>query len=713
MTHKLFSSVIVAAGMSFANTREPVDSVNPEIGNISHMLVPTFTTVHLPNAFYRFQPAQWSHVDDRVGPMGLFLPTHRAATLFRVNPYRGDAGGEFKGWRDTWDLQHAKPYTYSVRFDGDRVSFRLAPAEHGAIAEWTFDGAENRSLVFSPREKEGWFSASDGSLDGVDLYCGDFPVYFHGEFEQSPVAVRMEKGKVAVTFRASKVVLRFGVSLISGDQARQNAAAELSGKSLEGLAVAARLSWNERLSAIEVEGGTEDERTVFYTALYRVFERMCNYTEEGRYRGHDRKIHKTGGIDYYNDDWTWDTYRAAHPLMCILRPRDEAAKLTSYLRMAHQSKEGWLSNFPDIRSDTHRMNGMHTPALFLDAMNKGIVGVDYADAFRIAAHTERTQTHLPWYRGPRFSLDEFMDRHGYFPALHPRSDGRWQEDPEWPEAARHNERRQSVAVTLAYSFDSWCIARLAEKFGTTSDVDEFDRKARNCWNLWKEDTGFFHPKDDKGEWILPFDYIYCGGQGARDYYDENNAWTYIWDVQHALPELIERLGGLVGASRKLDALFNESYHRPRWEFYNVLPDSTGNMGQFTMGNEPSFHIPYIYNLCGEPWKTQKLVRKILKCWFRNDLMGVCGDEDGGGMSAFAVFSMMGFYPMTPGVPEYQWGSPVFTRVTIHQGEGRDFVLEARNASEDNKYFDPPAPLKHADIVAGRRIVLDMRSTSRP
>ena len=237
-------------------------------------------------------------------------------------------------------------------------------------------------------------------------------------------------------------------------------------------------------------------------------------------------------------------------------------------------------------------------------------------------------------------------------------------------------------------------------------------------NLWNPKTQFFHPKDAEGKFIEPFDYMICGGFGARNYYTENNAWTYIWDVQHDLPGLRALFGGAEAMDAKLDKMFNTSVGA-RWKFAGQMPDGcTGLMGAFTMANEPAFHIPYLYNYVGKPWKTQKLVRKTLECWFRNDRMGICGDEDGGGMSAYAVFSMLGFYPVTPGLPEYQWGSPVFTKATIHLENGKDFVLEAPKASHDAKYVRSisvdgaaPAsalvPLRHADIVKGARVVVDM------
>ena len=714
-----FAGLVAIVAFSSVANASLVDEVNTEIGNMSHMLVPTFPATQLPNGLLRFTPPPASFKTDRVSPFPLQIVSHRDKGVFLVNPFTGNPKNVFARWRGTWDQQCSRPEMFTTFFDEDNVLFKFAPAQRGAVASFRFEQDGTHALVFRPRFKDGSFTCNNGVIKGRDVYRG-MDVFLHAELSVAPRNIKEQGNMLALFFdeeAGSEVVMRYAVSYQSQEQAAVSYEKEVAGKSFDDLALAARDCWNAVLGKIEVEGGTPAERRVFYTALWRTYERMVNTTEDGKYIGYDRKIHQAGEFDYYNDDWTWDTYRATHPLMCIIERKAEAAKLVSYLRMARQNPEGWLPTFPRVSGDMHGMNGFHVPVLFLDALVKGIEGPDYAEAFRASAHTERTASRLPWFRGKACSLDAFYDRHGYFPALHPERDGTWAKDPEWPKEATHDERRQSVAVTLAFAFDSWCIAELAKRYGTADDVKEFTAKSRNFMNLWNAKTGFFHPKDNTGAFIMPFDYRYSGGQGARDYYDENNAWTYIWDVQHALPDLVEMLGGDVGVQKKLDQMFNEGYGRPRWSFYNVLPDSTGDMGMFCMGNEPSFHIPYMYNYASAPWKTQKLVRKVLRAWFRDDMMGMCGDEDGGGMSAFAVFSMMGFYPVTPGLPEYQWGSPVFSKVTIHLENGKDFVIEAPKATRDAKYIqslsvngkkmDNATILKHSDIMQGGKVFVEM------
>jgi predicted alpha-1,2-mannosidase len=260
------------------------------------------------------------------------------------------------------------------------------------------------------------------------------------------------------------------------------------------------------------------------------------------------------------------------------------------------------------------------------------------------------------------------------------------------------------------------MAQMAKELGKNTDYEFFIKRSFNYRNLFNNTTGFYHPKDSAGNWIEPFDYRFDGGMGARDYYDENNGWTYLWQPYHAFDDLIKMMGGKEKFDNKLDHLFSESLGRSKWQYYSTMPDATGNVGQFVMGNEPSMHIAYLYNLAGKPWKTQKRVRMLMDTWFRNDLMGIPGDEDGGGLSAFYVFSAMGFYPVTPGIPEYQLGSPLFSKVQIHLQNGKTFTIVAKNNSPENKYIlsaelngkqlNKPV-ITHNDIVEGGKLVLEM------
>ena len=256
-------------------------------------------------------------------------------------------------------------------------------------------------------------------------------------------------------------------------------------------------------------------------------------------------------------------------------------------------------------------------------------------------------------------IDDFYKEKGYFPALH---DGEEETVPE----VHHFESRQPVAVTLGTSYDEWCLAQIAKELGKEGGVCTFFEKLATIIETYSiQRSKFFHPKDVYGDFIEPFDYKFSGGMGARKFYGENNAWTYRWDVQHNVKDLINLMGGNESFVDHLNAMFSEPLGRSKYAFYAQLPDQTGNVGQFTMANEPSLHIPYLYNYAGQPWKTQKRIRTLLNQWFRDDLMGVPGDEDGGGMTAFIVFSHLRFLAgYSPGCQSYNIGSPVFSKVQL-------------------------------------------------
>ena len=469
-----------------------------------------------------------------------------------------------------------------------------------------------------------------------------------------------------------------GVGLRQGvEQAKRNLYNEINDFNLEKLASQARDKWNDVLGKIKIEGGTEDQKTTFYTALYRAHERMINISEDGKYfSAYDGKVHEDNGVDFWVDDWVWDTYLALHPLQVLLNPEAQEQKLASYIRMYEQS--GWIPTFPCVFGDAHCMNGNHAAGVFADALNKGL-RFDVEKAFEGMKHTVMTESMIPWYRGPKTALDDFYHENGWFPALHPG------EKEEFTEVGPF-ERRQAAAVTTAASYDDWCIAQLAKHLGKDEDYRFFQDRSYNYRNVFNKETHFFHPKDKDGKFIEPFDYIFSGGIGARAYFDENNAWTYNWDVRHHIQDLIDLFGGNTPFIERLDQLFVEDMKMSKWQYYALHPDATGNVGQFVMGNEPSFHIPYLYNYAGQPWKTQKRIRMLMESWFRNDLMGVCGDEDGGGMSAFYVFSALGFYPVSPGVPVYTIGSPLFDKSEIQLANGKVFTMIAHGVSWENKYI---------------------------
>lgn len=383
--------------------------------------------------------------------------------------------------------------------------------------------------------------------------------------------------------------------------------------------------------------------------------------------------------------------------------------IRSYIRMAEQSDRGWMPTFPEVTGDSHRMNGNHAVAVIWDAYCKGLGDFDLEAAYEACKGAITEKTLLPWLRLPVTELDKFYQEKGYFPAL-------GVDEKETCAAVHSFEKRQAISVMLGNCYDSWCLAQIAKVLNKPEEYKRFMKMSYTYRNVYNAETGFFHPKNKDGQFIEPFDYRYSGGQGAREYYGENNGWIYRWDVQHNPADLISLMGGREKFIERLNQTFNEPLGRSKFDFYHQLPDHTGNVGQFSMANEPCLHIPYLYNYAGQPWMTQKRIRVLLNQWFRNDLMGVPGDEDGGGMTAFVVFSMMGFYSVTPGSPTYNIGSPVFKSVKLDLGGGRFFEIIAENYAPDHKYVQS-ATLNgkawnkpwfgQSDIQEGGRLVLQM------
>jgi predicted alpha-1,2-mannosidase len=431
------------------------------------------------------------------------------------------------------------------------------------------------------------------------------------------------------------------------------------------------------INQIEVTGGTEAQKRSFYTALYRTYERMVDINEDGQYySGYDGKIHQSNR-PFFVDDWIWDTYLAKHPLSSILNPKMQSDVINSYVQMYEQS--GWMPTFPQTLGNHLCMNSYHSSALFIDAYRKNISGFDVKKAYEGVKKNLTQATMIPWRQGiPKVAIDDFYHNHGYFPALRP---GEQETEP----LVDGFEKRQPVAVTLGMSYDAWTLAELAKELKEENDYKKFSGMAKNYTQLWHPELRLFMPRDDKGEWIKINPKL-DGGKGYREYYDENNGWTYAWNVQHDIDGLIYLLGGKKQAEERLDQLFREPLDTKKNLFYVDGSNSTGLVGQFSMGNEPSFHIPYLYNYFGAPWKTQKRIRFLLDVWFKDNIFGIPGDEDGGGMSAFVVFSAMGFYPVTPGLPIYTIGSPVFEKITINLADKKQFTVIAKGASKENKYI---------------------------
>ena len=685
--------------------KEPVDYVDPYIGNVSHLLVPTFPTVHLPNSMLRVFPKRWDYTTERVDGFPIIVTSHRETSPFTLSVTQGEPQPVVSY---AYDKEKITPYSYEVTVADGEIDVKFAVSHQSAMYRFLFQKDAPSCLILNSHNGE--VKVEGNVITGTQTIQDQTKVYVYIQTEQMPLeTVSLNPSCVCMKFDEDQINVRYGVSFISVEQAEKNLRREIKDYDLEALAAAGRKVWNDVLGRMQVKGGDEDYKTVFYTSYYRNCERPVCISEDGKYwSGFDNKVHDDGGVPFYNDDWIWDTYHASHPLRIMMDQKLEEDILDSYLRMAEHMGTMWMPTFPGIAGDSRRMNANHGIATFADAIVKGL-DVDQQKAWEASYKGLTEKTLIPWRGVPATSLDEFYWENGYMPAL---ANG----EVETVEAVDGWEKRQPVAVTLGTAYDCWCLAKIAESLGKEKEAEYFYARSLDYRNLFNSETGFFHPKDAHGNFIQPFDYDFCGGMGGREYYDENNAWEYRWDVKHNIPDLIEMMGGNEKFVNELDGMFARPMGRIKFEFYAKYPDHTGNVGQFSMANEPGMHVPYLYNYAGMPWKTQKRVRQMLDTWFRSDLMGVPGDEDGGGLTAFVLYSMLGFYPVTPGEPVYSIGSPVFPELTIHLTNGNKFKVVAEDVSRTNKYIqsatlngkplDAPV-LHHEDLMAGGKLVLKM------
>jgi predicted alpha-1,2-mannosidase len=675
--------------------RQNIDYVDPTIGNVAQLLEPTRPTSHLPNQVIRVYPIRKDYLDDQISSFPLTAVSHRLGEVFSVKPVLGTVSAA--SWNEPMSYDHnleiTRPWYYSTYLLDKNIMVEFTPGKKTGYYRFSFPSGASKSILFSDYNDGDsyWRFGSGNTLAAMETWNGDVKIYMFGKFavpgeasvlENNQISNKTEiSGKEVKAFisfpsSASAVEFKYAISFVSAAQAKLNFDKEIADKSFTTVEENARRVWEKQMSQIQVEGGSDAQKRSFYTALYRCSERMVDISEDSfYYSGYNKKINKDGR-PFYVDDWSWDTYLALHPLRMILHPDLEEDMLQSYVRMYEQSK--WMPTFPVLFGDYACMNGFHSSVIFLDAYRKGLKNIDYSKAYEGMKKNATDATMLPWRNGVKTSLDIFYQSNGYFPALPPGV-------KETVEEVNPFEKRQAVAVTLGASYDDWATGQMAKELGKQEDFSLFDKRSLNYKNLWNADRQFFMPKDDKGNWII-IDPKFDGGQGGRDYYDENNGWTYLWQVQENIPSLIALMGGNEAFVKRLDQLYREDLGRSKYEFWSKFPDATGLVGQYSMANEPSFHIPYLFCFAGAPWKTQKEIRLLLSTWFKDNIFGIPGDEDGGGMSAFVVFSSMGFYPVTPGLPVYTIGSPVFSRVTIALENGKHFTMIARNNSDVNKYI---------------------------
>ncbi|NEW85601.1 MAG: glycoside hydrolase family 92 protein, partial [Mariniphaga sp.] len=621
------------------------------------------------------------------------------------------------------DQEEVHPWYHKVLLEDSNIEADWTTTERTVIYRFKYSDKDSSNIIFRSTRKASFKIIGNNIIQGWEefektrqFFYAEFSEPFDksGSFDSGKIKTETEIAGngvgVFVGFDAidKPVEVRIGISYIDENQAAANLHKETLDKSFESVKDESHKIWANELGKIKVEGGTEREKRIFYTSLYRSMERMVNISEDGRYfSGYDGKIHDDGGRPFFVDDWLWDTYRSLHPLMLILNPLQQADMVESYIRMYDQS--GWMPGFPQFYGDFPAMIGFHSAALVWDTYQKGVTKFNVEKAYEGLRKNATQATMLPWRTGPMCSLDSFYLKNGWYPALP-------EDSAETFSKVDGFEKRQAVALTLEHSYDDWCLAQLAKALDKNEDYEYFMKRSKNYRNVFNPATGFFAPKMANGNWVTPFDAQLSGGVGSRSYFAENNAWTWNFSVQQDIPDLIALLGGKDAFVKRVDALFNEPTHNSKWQFMGQFPDATGLNGMFVTGNEPSFHIPYLYNYAGQPWKTQRRIREIMNMWFDDRPLGIPGDEDGGGLCSWYVFSAMGFYPVTPGSGEYAIGSPFFTSIKIQLPNGETFSVIAKDCSKKNKYIQSATLngeelnrpfISHSEIASGGELRLVM------
>lgn len=455
------------------------------------------------------------------------------------------------------------------------------------------------------------------------------------------------------TEEGEKINIKFALSSVSSDGAIKNLQAEIPHWNFDLIKKQSQDLWNKELGKVEVETMTQRERETFYTALYHSFLGPITYMDvDGAYKGLDQNIHYANDFTNYTIFSLWDTYRALHPLFNIIQPSRNADMVRSMLKHYNQSVHKMLPVWSHYANENWCMIGYHSVPVIADAMVKGVLtDIDSNLLLDACVNTAETK----YYDGI-----EYYMRLGYVP---------------------EDKNSSSVSKTLEYAYDDWCIAQIAEKTGNKAIYSDFLKRSNNFENVYDASIGFMRPKLSDGTWKTDFNTLSTHGKG----FIEGNAWNYSLYVPHQPDKMIEMMGGKKRFVEHLDSLFTMHIDDEHFaETEDITRD--GIIGNYVHGNEPGHHIPYLYNWTHQPWKTQERVRMILETMYSNTPDGLCGNDDAGQMSAWYVFSALGFYPVCPGSDQYAIGSPLVKSAKINLENGNVLQIEVKNQSQKNIYI---------------------------
>lgn len=564
---------------------------------------------------------------------------------------------------------------------------------------WTYVRVVNDTLVTGYRQTNGWartrtvyFAMSfskpfkqygQKNYDAKQPYRG-----FWGKFDQSRNFPEIAGKNLRMYFDFSteeqeQIKIKFAISPVSQKNALENMRSEIPGWDFNQVKKQAQEEWNKELNKIVINT-TEDTKVNFYTAMYHAFINPTTYQDvNGEYKGLDQDVHKGEGFTNYTTFSLWDTYRALHPFFNILQPSRSNDMVKSMMAHYEQSAIKMLPVWSHYANDNWCMSGYHSVSVVTDAIVKGIYKGDAEAALQACITTSNHRE----YEG----IGDYIDK-GYIPA---------------------EKSGTSISNTLEYAYDDWCIAQLAKKLNKEDIYQEYMKRSGNWENNFDKGTGFMRAKMADGTFQQKFDVMSTHGQG----FIEGNSWNYSFFVPQNPAQLVKDMGGKERFAKRLDTLF--TMHLPD-EFFADTEDITreGIIGGYVHGNEPAHHVAYLYNWTNQPWKTQSRVRMILKMQYKNAPDGLGGNDDCGQMSAWYMFSSLGFYPVAPGSDLYSLGSPALKSAVIQLENGRTFTVEAINQSDKNVYVQKVLlngkavtnyTIQHSDITAGGKLTFYMSS----
>jgi predicted alpha-1,2-mannosidase len=628
-------------------------------------------------------------------------------------PFSGEPGAGYKSGF-SHEREKASPGYYSVSLTDNAVDVELTATEHVALHRYTFKKDKpglyinfQSAQVSTEEEYNTRVLSAEVNIEDPQTISGHhivrgwanprhlfYVIRFDKPFvskedlpgddrNKAPVSVFRFDGKKDEVLQA-----KIAISTVGIEGAKAKIEAELADWDFDRVKQDAEKAWENRLSLIQIEGSIEQKKN-FYTSMYHLFIQPVDIADlDGKYRDPNDSVRISPIGKHYSTFSLWDTFRAAHPLYALIAPESTSYFVNSML--LHAENYGILPIWALWGKETYCMIGNHGVPPVVEACLKDIPGIDPEKAYQMVKQS---------LTGKNRKYDwKIYDQYGYFP---------FDLVPE-----------ESVSRTLECGYDDYCAALLAKKLGKTEDYAFFMKRASYYKNLFDPENKLVRGKDSKGQWRTPFDKFALSHAGtAGGDYTEGNAWQYTWHNLHDVDGLVDLLGGKEAFVTKLDSLF---VLEDRAESGGFTGDVTGLIGQYAQGNEPSHHVIYLYSLVDRKDRTAELIREVFDKFYQPKPDGLCGNDDCGQMSAWYIFSSMGFYPVDPAGGEYVVGAPQIPKAEIRLANNKIFTMEAQNLSETNKYVQSVTlngkplegfAIKHSDIANGGKLVFVMTDKS--